>query len=210
MKLTKYIHACLLLENDNGDQLVIDPGSFSKLPDDLSRVVVLIVTEEHGDHFGIDNVRKIVAANPNVAIFSTPNVAEQLAAENIACTAIDHDETVTSHGFTLSFYPTPHAVVYGDSPCLSLPVKVDDYLFYSSDTFRTILDHVEIVALPASGPWYKFSESVDQVKGLSADNFVLTHDSFNSESGNKYIPTGLARFVENMPPVHYLKPGEAL
>jgi L-ascorbate metabolism protein UlaG (beta-lactamase superfamily) len=210
MKLTKLIHACLLIENDAGNRLVIDPGSFSELPEDLSRIVAVIATEEHGDHFGLENVKKIVAANPDVAIFSTPAVAEQLATETIACTAIDDDETVQSHGFTLSFYPTPHAPVYQTSPCLSLPVKVDNYLFYSSDTFRTIPDHVSVVALPASGPWYKFSESVDQAKNLSTDTFILTHDSFNSETGNKYLPTGLARFIENMPQTHYLKPGESL
>lgn len=210
MKLTKYVHACLVLENDASNQLVIDPGSFSKLSDDLSRVVVVVITEEHGDHFGIDNVRKIVTANPDVAIFSTPVVTQKLAAENIACTAIDHDETIESSGFTLTFYPTPHAPVYGDSPCLSLPVRVDDYLFYSSDTFRTIPDHVEVVALPASGPWYKFSESVDQVKALSADRFILTHDIFNSEQGNTYLTTAFARFIETSPEVRYVQPTQHL
>ncbi len=51
MKLTKYEHACVFLENDDGDKVVIDPGIFTNLPGDLSRIVAIVITHEHPDHF---------------------------------------------------------------------------------------------------------------------------------------------------------------
>ena len=65
MKLTKYEHACVVLE-DQGQKLVIDPGMFSPDFNDLRDITALVITHQHGDHFDLRNIENIVAANPGV------------------------------------------------------------------------------------------------------------------------------------------------
>ncbi len=183
MNVTKYEHACLIITNDN-EKLVIDPGSFSKLPEDLNGITAVVVTEEHMDHFSPDNIQKILAQNPNVPIYTTQAVHDSLTESDITSTVISGEQTKDIGGFSLSFYETDHAVVYGSSPCRSLPVKVNDYLYYPSDTYHTIPDHVHILALPTSGPWYKLSEGVDFAKQINCDVIIATHNALNSDAGN--------------------------
>ena len=48
MQITKYEHALLVIE-EAGSQLVIDPGSYSNLPQ-LKNVVAIAYTHLHDDH----------------------------------------------------------------------------------------------------------------------------------------------------------------
>jgi len=182
-KLTKYEHACLFIEKD-GAKLVIDPGGFTELPADLTGINCLIITEQHGDHFNLKNVKAILEQSPEAKIYTTQVVHDQLAEAGIASTAVQGTQTVEAAGFKLSFYETDHAPVYGKSPCRSLPVKVDDYLYYPSDTFSTIENRVEILALPTSGPWHKSSEAIDFANKIKSSVVIPTHNGLHNDIGN--------------------------
>jgi len=211
MKLTKYEHACLFVESEDGTKVVIDPGNFTNLPDDLSNIVAVVATEEHADHFGLENIKKIVAANPDVKFFSTPHVADTLKDAGISYEAVDTDLGIKVDEFELMFYPTPHAPIYKTSPTLSLPVRINDFVFYSSDTFRSIPDHVEVVALPASGPWFKVAEAIDQVNATDSEKVVLTHNSLNTPEANDMVARLVKNHLDNPSrDVIILEPGESL
>ncbi len=70
MKLTKYEHACLIIDNDQS-RLIIDPGCFTKLPSDLKHVEQIIVT------------------SPDAVLYTTKAATEQLADSGIDSTAIE-------------------------------------------------------------------------------------------------------------------------
>ncbi len=74
MKITKYGHACLLIQLAD-QKLLVDPGSFTTLPDNLPSIDLVIVTEEHYDHFNLDNLQKIKQQNPDCPMVSTVAVA---------------------------------------------------------------------------------------------------------------------------------------
>jgi len=210
MKLTKYEHACLILDNDQS-RLIIDPGCFSKLPDDLANIGCLIITEEHVDHFNLENVQKILAQNSDVTIFSTANVYDQLAKEGIKSVAIHGAQTKDIGGYKLSFYETDHAPIYKKSPCKSLSLKVDDYLFYPSDSYNTIEDKVAILALPTSGPWHKLEEAIELANAITSPKILATHNFLYSEAGqgvaNSFIRANLADSTREF---IYLKAGESI
>ncbi|MDQ5862445.1 MAG: MBL fold metallo-hydrolase, partial [Actinomycetota bacterium] len=52
MKLTKYTHACVRLEQD-GRVLVLDPGTFSETEEALDGAQAVLITHEHGDHVDV-------------------------------------------------------------------------------------------------------------------------------------------------------------
>lgn len=210
MKLTKYEHACLILDNGTS-RLVIDPGCFTNLPSDLSGVGCLVVTEEHVDHFDLNNVRKLIEQNPNLKIFTTKSVNTQLSKDGVDSVGIEGKAVVKEAGYTLSFYETDHAPVYQKSPCRSLSTKVDDYLYYPSDSYNSITDKVEILALPTSGPWHKIEEAIDFANSIRSQKILVTHNGLYNDDGNavanNFIKTNLS---DSSREFLYLKPGELL
>ena len=104
MKITKYEHACLLIE-ELDQQLVIDPGMFAiSLPSDLSDVTAVVLTHEHADHLDKERLKGILDANPGLTIFAPSDVLAQLeefdAKKEIAEPGVSH----TAGSFALDFY----------------------------------------------------------------------------------------------------------
>ena len=74
MKLTKYEHACLILEKA-GSTLVIDPGSFTMPLADLDNVVGIVITHEHADHWTPEQLARLLDRNPEARILGPAGVA---------------------------------------------------------------------------------------------------------------------------------------
>lgn len=202
MKITKFGHACLIIENENS-KLVIDPGEFTQLLPELTNVSVLVITDEHFDHFNPDNVKKIIEQSPDVQVYSTRVVAGKLAEQKIDCHAVEDSLEIDNGGFKVSLNEVDHAVVYGVSPCRVLTIRVDDFLYYPSDSFEETNAKVKVLALPTSGPWFKLSEAIDLMKATDSEYILATHNSLNSNEGNEVAN----RFIDthsNEPPREFV------
>ena len=55
MNISKFTHACVVLEKNN-QSLVIDPGGWSQNLQIPENVVGIVVTHEHADHFDLANL----------------------------------------------------------------------------------------------------------------------------------------------------------
>lgn len=195
MKLTKYEHACLFLENEQG-ALVIDPGSFSNLPSDLVNIKVVVVTEEHMDHYNEDNLKKILEQSPEVKIYSTTAVCDQLKKVNIDCTVVEGSKIVNESGFDIKFVEGDHAPTYKKSPCRVLTITIGNFLYYPSDSFITTDEEVQVLALPTSGPWHKLEEAIDFANKVKSNVILATHNFLYSDTGqdvaNHFITMNIA------------------
>ncbi len=207
MKLTKYEHACLLIEDDQ-KKLVIDPGKYAKLPEDLDDVKVVVITHEHTDHLDIDNLKHILDRNPEAEVFSTEAVASTLEAEDIACQVVKGRTEISSQGFELSFNEIDHSIVYGVSPCRNLSIGVGDFLYYPGDSFAGEDRHYEVLALPTSGPWFNLIEAIDLAKSFDAKYIIGTHDIFLNDLGNNSFYGWIERHAGENREIIQLKPGD--
>lgn len=183
MKVTKFEHACLVLDNGTS-RLVIDPGSFTNLPEDLSNISCVIVTEEHVDHYNLENIQKVLSQSPDAQLFSTATVAGQLKEAGVDCETISGSKDVSVGGFLIAFSEGDHAIVYGKSPCRVLTVKVDDFLYYPSDSYIPTDETVQVLALPTCGPWHKISEAVDFANKINSKQILVTHNGLYNDIGN--------------------------
>ncbi|GAC1502570.1 MAG: MBL fold metallo-hydrolase [Candidatus Saccharimonadales bacterium] len=183
MKITKFEHACLILDNGTS-RLLIDPGSFTTLPENLSNINCIVVTEEHADHFDLENIKKVLSQSPDVKIFSTKVVAKQLTEAGYSCEAVSCEEHINVDGFSLTFKEGDHAISYDTSPCRVLTIKVDDFLYYPSDSFIPTEATVQVLALPTSGPWHKISESIDFANKITSKYILVTHNGLYNDIGN--------------------------
>ena len=180
MKITKYEHACLVVE-EAGETLGIDPGVLATLPT-IANVVAVVVTHVHSDHLHMDNLKKIVSANPELTVYGSDEVLAELAELEAKKVPIEND-MIGVGAFQLEFFGHNHAVIYAQVPCQNRGVMVNNYLYYPGDSFTLPERPVEVLAFPAAAPWCKVSEIVEFVKAVKPVRAFPTHNATLSEFG---------------------------
>ena len=182
MQITKHGHACLVLE-DSGKKLVIDAGSYTDPLENLSEVVAIVATHVHDDHVLEAQLDRILAANPGIEIYTTPETAKRL--ESYATKVVYHGDHYPVGPFTLEFFGDLHAVIHDSYPRFeNRGVLVNGKLYYPGDSFVTPDRPVECLAVPTSGPWMKIAEVIDFIAEVKPKKSFATHNALNSDKGN--------------------------
>lgn len=183
MKLTKYTHACIVLE-EQGQRLIIDPGEWAVEVSGLHGVTAIVITHDHFDHFNLKNVQAILQANPSAHIFTTAETAEKLRGQSIKITTVNDGDSEQIGPFTLQFFGRMHALVTKDKPLTqNVGVLVNNNLYYPGDSFTLPNTSVKTLATPVSGPWLKTSESINFMLTVKPLVAFPTHDALLSEIG---------------------------
>jgi len=182
MRLTKLEHAALVVD-DSGDKLYVDPGKFTTPITESAGAVAVVITHEHDDHWTPEQLRRIIAANPDVRIFGPSGVAA--AASGFPVETVSAGDEVEAGPFRLRFFGGRHAQIHPSIPIIdNLGVLVDDALYYAGDSF-TVPEGVavEVLAAPAGAPWMKISEAMDYVMAVAPKRAFPTHEMLLSQAG---------------------------
>jgi L-ascorbate metabolism protein UlaG (beta-lactamase superfamily) len=181
MRITKYGHACILVERDEA-RILIDPGSFNALPE-ADRIDAVLVTHEHGDHCDIGQLRAILARNPDARVITHEAVGRLLEEAGVAHELIEDGGSVTVNGVSIESQGTEHAIIYGDaSPCRNTGFLIGGELFVPGDALQEVpLAGVRVLALPTSGPWMKLAEAIDYAKRVRPEIAFPIHDALYTE-----------------------------
>ncbi|OZB85846.1 MBL fold metallo-hydrolase [Microbacterium sp. 13-71-7] len=175
MRITKHEHAALRVD-DHGQTLLIDPGSFTLPLDELHRLVGVVITHEHPDHWTPEHLDRILRAAPGTPIFAPAGVVR--AAEGYEITEVAPGDTVTAGDFTLRFFGGVHAEIHSSIPLIdNVGVLVDDELYYPGDSYA-VPEGVEVgtLAAPLGAPWLKIGEAIDFVLAVKPRRAFGTHD----------------------------------
>lgn len=209
MKLTKYGHACLVLE-EQGEKLIIDPGELTPDFGDINNVVAVVVTHLHFDHLSNANLQKILTVNPGVTVFTTAEAAKEWG--NPKAQAVKLGEQEVAGPFTLKFYGELHSVIHPQWPQnQNIGVMVNGLFYYPGDSFTKPSEKIKILAVPANAPWLKTAESIDFIKEVSPEIFFRTHDGLLNQSGlavvDRWFDMAAEKFGHAYRP---LNPGETI
>lgn len=197
MKLTKYNHACVILEKNN-QLLIIDPGSFTALPEDLLSTCAIVITHIHADHLSKDNVQKILAINPEAIILAPKQVADTLT-EFHNVQVVTANQQITVGPFKLQFFGVNHAVIHDSLPLFdNVGVLVDDKIYYPGDSFVLPGDKKpNLLLAPVNAPWMKISEAMDFITAAQAGTVIPTHDALLSDLGVQFNDNWLKHATES-------------
>lgn len=209
MNVTKYEHACLVLEHE-GQRLVIDPGNFTRALPPLENVTAIVITHQHPDHWSDDQLTRIRESNPDVPIFGPAGVAA--AATNWNVTTVAHGASEAVGVWTLEFFGSEHAVIHESIPMIdNVGVLVNDSFWYGGDSFTVPPKPVQSAAIPAGAPWLKISEVMDYVAALEPQRAIPTHDAVLSDKGLALSAARIADVVNGYGgEFTVLQPGESL
>jgi L-ascorbate metabolism protein UlaG (beta-lactamase superfamily) len=210
MKITKYEHSCLVIE-DRGKQLVIDPGVFTTSLPKLENVCSIIVTHVHQDHFSLELIDKILEGNPEAMIYTVEDVAKELGNRKHE---IVHSNTSDLCGiFHVSFYGGQHALIHESLPTWqNVGILVNDVFYYPGDSLTIPEDvSVQCLAVPANAPWMKISETMDFISEIKAKQVIPVHNAILSDDGHKIYNGRLEATTKESDGVFtFLKPGKSI
>lgn len=185
MKITKFEHACLVVE-EHGQSIIIDPGVWTTnliIPDNVAAIVV---THNHQDHLHRTLINEIVHKNPKAIVVAHRDLLSELEGLNVT-TVLAHEKVVIG-SFALEFFGGQHATIRPDwPPIANLGVLVNDSLYYPGDSFAEPGRPVTILALPVSAPWLKFSEVADFLLAVRPSTVFPVHDAILSGNGKQLL-----------------------
>jgi L-ascorbate metabolism protein UlaG (beta-lactamase superfamily) len=183
MRLTKFGHSCLLVE-EGGARVLLDPGSFSEGFEELEGLTAVCVTHQHGDHLDAGRVRRLLDRNPGVRVVSDEGSAQALDEAGADVEVVHDGDELELGGLGLAVAGRDHAVIHPDVPVVpNVGYLVGGRLFHPGDAFTVPGRPVEVLAVPAGAPWLKLSEAVDYLRRVAPRVAVPVHEKVLSEGG---------------------------
>jgi L-ascorbate metabolism protein UlaG (beta-lactamase superfamily) len=184
MRLIKYTHACVRLEQD-GRTLLIDPGIFSERVA-YEGVSSVLITHEHFDHVNVELLPSILEANPGLKIYTSGALGAQLRSLGDAVVTVSVGDTFTADGFHVQAVGGRHAEIYEGMPGIAnLGYIVDGEIYHPGDALFVPSVPVPTLLVPVSGPWLKVSEMLDFIRQIAPRRAVPIHDALLSEIGQQ-------------------------
>ena len=191
LQLTKYEHACFTVAKD-GQLLVVDPGSFTTDFIAPERVVGVVITHDHLDHYDPEIVAAIMDKNPDAMIVAHASITDSI--EVFQSLTVEPGDSLSLGPFELEFFGGEHAPISeGVTLPANLGVMIDDLLYYPGDSFVTPDNRtVDTLALPIAAPWLKVSETIEFLRAVHPRAAFPTHDAILSSSGQALLDRMLA------------------
>jgi L-ascorbate metabolism protein UlaG (beta-lactamase superfamily) len=192
-------HSCLLVEA-GGVRLLIDPGSFTPGFEELTDLDAIVITHQHIDHVDPERILPLVAGNPGATVHAEPQAAQQLADRGVAVTPLAPDDVVALGSLTVSGGGGQHAVIHPEIPRvgntgITLAGEGEPTLFHPGDSLAHVPPGVDVLALPLSAPWSKFSETADFARAVAAPRLFPIHDAVLSPPGRGVYLTNLRNLL---------------
>ncbi len=173
MKITKFVHSCLLVEMPApiNRTALFDPGVMSESALDVEALEYLdniIITHNHPDHMSIPLIQKLQAKFPNARITTTVEAAEQLKDVGI--------DVVTEETPGITIFDSPHE---DTNPVAPPPQEVGvhylDMLTHPGDS-HSFAETKAILALPVTAPWGSTIRAINLALQLKPKYIIPIHD----------------------------------
>ncbi|KKQ39112.1 MAG: Beta-lactamase domain protein [Candidatus Magasanikbacteria bacterium GW2011_GWA2_37_8] len=196
MKITKFGHCCLLIE-ENGVRILTDPGMYSSGQDNVKNIDIVLITHDHQDHLHIDSLKKVLENNPQVKIITNKSVGELLNQKNISYEAVEDGQSFSFKNVLIEAFGKEHAIIYSTLPSMAnTGYFINNKLFYPGDAFTNPGKPVDILALPVAGPWTKLSDAINYAKEINPKQCFPIHDGILKSPGASHtIPPPILESV---------------
>ncbi|HEX8182071.1 MAG TPA: MBL fold metallo-hydrolase [Candidatus Saccharimonadales bacterium] len=202
MKITKFVHSCLLVEMPApvNRTALFDPGVMSEAALDVDALEFLdniIITHSHVDHMSLPLLQKLRAKFPSAQITAPPEARMLLAEQGI--------ESVSEETPGIAFFASPHADV---SPLFPTPQQAGvhylDTLTNPGDGYD-FSETKAILALPITAPWGATTDAVRTALKLKPQYIIPIHDWHWSDDARTQTYDNLEPFFADHD-IKFIKP----
>ncbi|MCW2674400.1 MAG: metal-dependent hydrolase [Frankiales bacterium] len=177
MRITRYGHSCVLVEDGDG-RVLLDPGVFSSGFEDLRGLTGVLITHQHTDHLDVDRVTRLLEANPEATLVTDEGTPLDLPRTVVhAGDSLDLGTSVSVHG-------SDHAVIHPDIPGIPNVGYLVGGRFFTPGDAMTVPDaDVEVLGLPTAAPWLKLTEAVGLLREVKPAMAFPVHDGMLAPPG---------------------------
>lgn len=180
MKISKYLHSCLVFEKD-GFKLLFDPGRFSfaegrVTAEMFADVDAIIITHNHPDHLDKENLKKILNLSA-AKLYSNAEVLEEIqeVGELVAEGALQIGP------FGLDVLNVQHEAIL-DSPIPEMQAYfIDGKVLHPVDSFAENLFRfgvVELLILPTMAPFTTELDIAAFAQKIRPKKILPVHDGY--------------------------------
>ena len=196
MRLTKFQHACFVVEKD-GVSVVVDPGNFTHDFIMPKHVAAVFITHNHGDHLDNQKVIAILREHPKAVLLAHESILSDFKNEHTQ--AVKADETVDVNGILLKFVGGDHEPIDITIPVpVNLGVIIENQLYYPGDSYYVPEEPIKELLLPVSAPWLSINHAMDMVRNLKPSFAFPTHDAILSEEGQALVDTLVTKITKDL------------
>lgn len=207
MKVTKFLHSCLLVE-DQGKTFLSDPGNFTDEAgvlnlEKISNIDYILITHEHADHMCPPLIKKILEKFPGAKIITNNSAKAVLENEGISAQTEGTDFIQTK--------VIPHEKIFGAEVPENIKITVNNLLTHPGDSFQ-FNSTTKVLALPLQAPWGDVTQAAELGAKLKPEIILPIHDwhwkdevriglykrleDFFNKTGIKFIPLETGASVE--------------
>jgi L-ascorbate metabolism protein UlaG (beta-lactamase superfamily) len=183
MRLTKFGHSCLLVEEGRA-RILLDPGTMSDGFEELEGLTAVLFTHQHGDHLDAERLRGVLDRNRGVRVVSDQGSAELLGEAGVDVEVVNDGDEFEVAGVGVRVAGRDHAIIHPDIPVvLNVGYLVAGRLFHPGDAFTLPGQDVDVLAVPAGAPWLKVSEAIEYLRQVRPLVAVPVHEKVLSAAG---------------------------
>ncbi len=203
MKIQKFLHSCLLVEEGDA-RVLFDPGTFCFIegrvkPEHFQNIDAILITHEHYDHVDVAGLRVILKNNPQANIYGNSGVVEHLQKEGVTVFVFEEGEKRIK-GLPIWAQFAQHATILSPAPKNTAYI-VGGKLLITGDSFDEELEKlkgIEVLALPITAPWLRAVDAVAFAAAVGAKTIVPVHDGFAKEFFLERQYLGFAKIFTEM------------
>jgi L-ascorbate metabolism protein UlaG (beta-lactamase superfamily) len=195
VKITHLGHSCVLVEIGEA-RILIDPGAFTHGFEELTGLDAVLVTHQHLDHLDVERLPVLLEANPEARLLTEAEAAAELEKVGIEAEPLHVGNQIRFGAAQVTGVGGIHAEIHADIPRvgnvgLLLSEDGGSTLFHPGDAYAAVPAGVDILAVPLSAPWAKFSETADFVRAVRPGLLFPIHEAVLS-------PPGRAIYLRNL------------
>jgi L-ascorbate metabolism protein UlaG (beta-lactamase superfamily) len=184
MRVSKYIHSCVLVES-GGTKILFDPGKFSFLDgrvkaESFAGLSAIVITHQHLDHVDPEALAKIVANNRSAPVIASAEIGDLLAKSGLDAEVMETGSR-TIGACTIEAIPAEHAPLLNTPQPRNIAYVVDGAFLHPGDSFDRSLDArrgIALLALPVMAPWTTELAVAEFAGRLAPKKILPIHDGY--------------------------------
>ncbi|MBI4058120.1 MBL fold metallo-hydrolase [Candidatus Microgenomates bacterium] len=179
MKVAKYPQSHLVISNDLGKKLIIDPGYLTYKSgfkvSDFQGADVYLITHQHSDHLDPETIKEVVKESP---VYGNTDVVTKLKGCGVKGIEIEDQQEFTVAGFVIRAIDIPHFKKPGVEMPPNTGYLIQRIFFHPGDGWNLHGVSSPNAAVPISGPpegEIGFTQALTLAKSLGAKTVIPIH-----------------------------------
>lgn len=188
IKLTKYPHATVLIE-EAGQRFLIDPGTFTPTSAELlATTTAVLITHDHFDHFDVDTIGTALEERADLRLWGPSSVVAALegtvASREGRIVVVRPGDAHDVSGVNVRVFGGDHAQIHdGITVPHNVGYLVGDRVFHPGDSYLVPDVRDDTLPVPVSGPWVSVGDAIDFINAVGPRLTIQIHDIMLSDIG---------------------------